>query len=361
MKTISCITIGDKSYIKADLAMPCYDYTYYSYTLSLAVPALALWAFIVPLLLLNQLFKNRKKLKSIKMKIRYGYLYSEYRIFYWEFVKIYEKILLIIIVEYFDSEINIKGLLSLFILGVYYILNSRFQPYIKKFQNQLDRSTALICFATIFTGLYIHDQNSEELMSLGYVIIGLINIIYNLQMIRLIASAFLFKMQKQIDIIKGKLFKITPIFKICFFEFKKPLKTADRWIEVRRLTARYLREKERRKMNNEINDDDESFNLSLNGYDPMLVGIQRKLKLKKSPSRQERKKLLTTEADQCLLESPSITGTQNNQESNSFFNSTGRRLTQKNLRQPEEIKKEKELNEFLADALAKVRLSDYKD
>ena len=80
-------------------------------------------------MILKVLFKNRKKLNEMKIYIRYGYLYLEYKIFYWEFVgECTEKILLIAVVEFYDTKINVKGLLSLLIVGLYFVLNSRLQP-----------------------------------------------------------------------------------------------------------------------------------------------------------------------------------------------------------------------------------------
>ena len=184
--------------------------------------------------------------------------------------------LIIVIVEYFDDQISVKGLLCLLTLGVYYVLNSRFQPYFKKVQNRIDQFTALVCFATIFFGIMIHDQQeSTTFLSAGLSVIMLLNVIYNFMMIRLIAASFLFKMNKQIDQLKKRLRKKLPIIKIFLCEFKKPIKTVHKWIKVRRLTARYLREKERRKFFGDLRELTESFNLSLADYDPKNVGARR--------------------------------------------------------------------------------------
>ena len=108
MKVLTCVTVGDKNYIKDSLVLECYTYDYFLYNFCISLPAVLYWTLFTPLFFLYQLISRRKKLRTLKMQIKYGYLYNEYKLFYWEFVKIYQKIFLIMVVEIFDSESDIN-------------------------------------------------------------------------------------------------------------------------------------------------------------------------------------------------------------------------------------------------------------
>ena len=84
---------------------------------------------------------------------------------------------------------------------------------------------------------------STVIINISLVIILFLNILYNIMMINLIAKAYLFKMDGQIAKVKDKIFSKYPLLKFLCCDFKKPLKTLDKWINLRRLTARYLRER----------------------------------------------------------------------------------------------------------------------
>ena len=56
------------------------------------------------------MFRNKTKLNSNEMRIKYGFLYKEYKInhYYWEFVKIAQKILIIVILSIHSQDYLIK-------------------------------------------------------------------------------------------------------------------------------------------------------------------------------------------------------------------------------------------------------------
>ena len=60
---------------------------------------------------------------SVRMK--FGYFYREYKneIFYWEFIKMYKKILIILILAFYSEDILIKANLTILILIGYNILS----------------------------------------------------------------------------------------------------------------------------------------------------------------------------------------------------------------------------------------------
>jgi hypothetical protein len=57
--------------------------------------------------------------------MKYGFLYKEYKInaFYWELIKIFEKIGIIIILNYYFDDIKVKGILVFMIVCAYSALS----------------------------------------------------------------------------------------------------------------------------------------------------------------------------------------------------------------------------------------------
>ena len=95
IEVLSCKKIGDKYYIQSDYNFECYTDEFYFFTLVLVIPALILWVFLVPGLILIYLIVYRHQLDETKHIIRLGYVYQEYQIYFWEFLKMYQKMLII--------------------------------------------------------------------------------------------------------------------------------------------------------------------------------------------------------------------------------------------------------------------------
>ena len=60
-----------------------------------------MWTVGIPLMIFVQLYRNKDNLNKSYMKLKYGFLYKEYnsKHYYWEFVKIAQKILIIVILS----------------------------------------------------------------------------------------------------------------------------------------------------------------------------------------------------------------------------------------------------------------------
>ena len=75
------------------------------------LPIILVIAVFIPGCFFYRLFKNKDKLHSLKMMRMFSFLYTEYKTgrYYWEFIKMYQKLLLIIISKYYYDHIQIKG------------------------------------------------------------------------------------------------------------------------------------------------------------------------------------------------------------------------------------------------------------
>ena len=83
-----------------------------------------MWTIIIPLVMFIQIFKNKHNLNKSFMRIKYGFIYKEYNTnhYYWEFVKIAQKILIIVILSIHSQDNLIKYHLVLGVNSAYLIL-----------------------------------------------------------------------------------------------------------------------------------------------------------------------------------------------------------------------------------------------
>ncbi len=74
------------------------------------------------------------------MTLYYGLLYKEYTAtgYFWEIIKIYEKIFIVIILNFYSQNIKEKGLLIVLVIGIYGIMSKVSKPYVDHKINKLD-------------------------------------------------------------------------------------------------------------------------------------------------------------------------------------------------------------------------------
>ncbi len=88
------------------------------------MPLLLLWTVGLPGIMYIILRNNRYNLDSNETKLKYGFMYKEYhhRAYFWEFINMYKKIFIMIILNIYSQQIAMKGLLIYFTLTIYVIL-----------------------------------------------------------------------------------------------------------------------------------------------------------------------------------------------------------------------------------------------
>lgn len=113
LSILSCRKVGSSYFMIADMNQKCYTTNFFKYGYTLILPILVLFMFGVPYLLFRLLKRNWSRLMSYPVRVKYGFLYKEYRqkIFYWEFVKMGEKLLIMFFLVYYTEFIKIKGIL----------------------------------------------------------------------------------------------------------------------------------------------------------------------------------------------------------------------------------------------------------
>ena len=248
---LSCQMVANTPYVKADLAYECYteEHTFYSLTFSL--PALLVWAFFLPFIIFYGLYKARHHLEFIEYKIKYGFLYNEYkqRTFYWEFVKMIEKLCITVFLGFFDSQKILKGMLILMTIFFYFWLLLYLKPYKTTELNRIDIASNVICYITIFFAIFCYNNAFPSLLYVSYAIIILMNVAF----IYVVGKKLLVSILKdEIEKLNDNRNQLKKILPCCFFWLspKKIYKTLPLWRKVRKAVLKYLNAKYAKRLKN---------------------------------------------------------------------------------------------------------------
>ena len=144
-------------WLNSALNIRCWDRLHTRYSLIVALPSLILWGTLAPMLALLALISHRNNLISQEMRIRLGFLYTGYELrkYYWEFVILYRKIIVIALVV-FLSNISplVQALAVLFVLIVSLVVQARNLPYVTGTFNELEERGILVSVVTLYCGLF---------------------------------------------------------------------------------------------------------------------------------------------------------------------------------------------------------------
>ena len=151
----------------ASLQVRCWQGRHLTYALAVALPALIIWGIGVPAVILMGLVVQRKKLNNLSVKLRFGYLFKGYKVtkFYWEFIIIYRKLLIIVIATFLSGVARItQALVALYLLLLFLLLHHHSLPYSHPSLNIMEHRSLLVSIATIFFGLFYLDGSLSLVM-----------------------------------------------------------------------------------------------------------------------------------------------------------------------------------------------------
>ena len=162
---LNCKELENGSFwLSSFLNIRCWDSSHLRYVLTVDIPSIVLWAVGLPAICLLYLHRNRGKLALIFMKIRLGFIYNGYNSdkYYWEFIIIYRKILIISISVFFTSvSTYIQALTVLIVIIIAMRLQSKHQPFSLPAMNNLELRGILVGGITIYCGLYSLTQGLD--------------------------------------------------------------------------------------------------------------------------------------------------------------------------------------------------------
>lgn len=146
-----------------------------------AFPSIILWIIGMPLLAFIILFQNRHNLDKDQIKQYLMLLYQGLHksVFYWEFINIFRKVILLILSVVVSSvSINYTAMFSIVILVLIGKAQLILEPYRNHKNNQLEMKAIIAGWMTLYCGVLFH--NDEQGKYKGFMIMAVwLLIIYN--------------------------------------------------------------------------------------------------------------------------------------------------------------------------------------
>ncbi|CAK72636.1 unnamed protein product (macronuclear) [Paramecium tetraurelia] len=170
-------------------------------------PILILYGILIPLFLFLQLNKVKDSLDDKNARTKYSFLYNEYTAesYYWEIIKMLYKLSIILIVNYYEQFILVKGIIIFLIILIYYKLCQQLQPYKLQSISTIDVKTSFLLSVTIICCLLLYAVQQENIMYLNYLIqMIIIFLILALAeaLLHRIFIAYIAKLNLQLDFIR---------------------------------------------------------------------------------------------------------------------------------------------------------------
>ncbi|CAD8198753.1 unnamed protein product [Paramecium octaurelia] len=185
MTLISSRVISGNMYIMANVSYRYDTFKHDQWIAAFGVPGLMLWLIVLPVIFWYICFQGAQqmKLNSIIFRQSWGFFYYEYsrKRYYWEFLKIFYRSLISVLICYFQEEIIVKGILSFIVIYGYYGLTIHFNPYDLRKLNYLDQLSTVVLSLSLVVGVFLYRTiqiNFFGLTYAGYVVIAILNAIF---------------------------------------------------------------------------------------------------------------------------------------------------------------------------------------
>ncbi|KAL4459596.1 hypothetical protein ABPG73_010576, partial [Tetrahymena malaccensis] len=254
-----CSSTSSFSHLVGDHSYSCFTTQHQGYFYFLLLPLFIFWSFIFPLTVIYILRKNSDKLQYIWIKQSYGFLYQEYndKKYFWEFVKIYMKILIMVVVIAFNNDLSLRYVIVIFILFIYFLITLQANPYITKDLNYCDRISNLTIILSVIIDLFLNQSSSSSFVfqQVNQIIIMVINCLFLLLILkRLILKPLPFSYQ-EMNLFQKMIYKLRNSFPTLFsfvqFQPQNPFNIFRNWKRLKLIIQNF---QEMRKSRNLFND-----------------------------------------------------------------------------------------------------------
>ncbi|KAL4440783.1 hypothetical protein ABPG74_013764 [Tetrahymena malaccensis] len=250
---MSCRSIDNKLYIQSDISYECYTDIHKKYIAIVCLPGLILWAFIIPLVILRSLIKNRQNLDNATIRLKYGFLYQDYKNkhFYWEFVRIYTKMIVVAVLSFYGDPYTNKLVIILCLFLIYQVALIKFQPYQMKYFQQLDKTSMIVFVILLIMNIFLYNKPDIVQSQLFYIVLLIIHNGYQFFLLVEVVRAKLSIKYKDIynKFVKNLHVMLPFMKRFLTLQKKIPFKTFRLWMKVKF----FLNECSERRVYNEQN------------------------------------------------------------------------------------------------------------
>ncbi|OMJ71850.1 hypothetical protein SteCoe_29840 [Stentor coeruleus] len=153
-------------YLDQNTAIQCWDTIHTKYSLIIAVPGMITWAVGVPTFLLVIMSKKKRYLYRDNNRVIFGFLFNGYKSsnFYWEFLIMYRKIIIITIAVFMSSSTMLQALTVIILLIISLYLQYSCRPYSQSELNHMETQALFIATVTIYCGLYYLSRSIGDIV-----------------------------------------------------------------------------------------------------------------------------------------------------------------------------------------------------
>ena len=144
-------------WLERDLNQRCWSTQHTRFIQSVGLPSIVVWVIGLPLVCLLYIHRRRIALHSPSVQMQYSFLYKGYQRnrYYWEFVILYRKITLVMVLVFlasYSAAIQAQTILAILLFSV--IFQIYIQPFNISIMNSLEAKSILASAVTIYCGLY---------------------------------------------------------------------------------------------------------------------------------------------------------------------------------------------------------------
>ncbi|EWS74812.1 transmembrane protein, putative (macronuclear) [Tetrahymena thermophila SB210] len=219
---LSCRQIGNNRYIQYNVLYTCYTDEHIQWSLSLILPILLIITLIIPGFMMYKVYKSKD---SILQRKNYMFIIGEYemndkrKVWYWEFIKMYMKLIIMSILIIYEYSIPNKILFTLLVVALYGFFLVKVHPYSEQLYNKIDIYSTFVLTASIYLAFITYENKDNYYWSLcSIIIIGIINTAFLIWCFKKLAYAYIPIVQKTYFQFKFLCFKLSPFQ--CFYTKK---------------------------------------------------------------------------------------------------------------------------------------------
>ncbi|EWS71712.1 transmembrane protein, putative (macronuclear) [Tetrahymena thermophila SB210] len=216
LSVMACREIDNQKYILADITYSCYTKTHIQYIFTICIPGLLLWAVILPVLIIKKLSKNKNNLENSNIRIPYGFLYQDYKqqYYYWEFVRSYLKIIIIVIMNFYGDPYNNKLVIAAVLFLLYLVLLQKAKPYNMIYYQQVDKRSMVVLIIIILMNIFLYNKPDIIQQQLFYIIVlGIDNLYQAYLVFEVVKNKLIIIYKYQIRSLKLQLLEYFPMLK----------------------------------------------------------------------------------------------------------------------------------------------------
>ena len=145
------------SYLSVNYSVKCWDQRYIQYALFVVTPSIIMWTLAVPAFILILMIKRQRFLNREKNRLIFGFLFNGFRKvrFYWEFVILYRKVVIIAIsVFMYSVSLSVQALTILSVLTASSFFHYKLKPYRSVELNAMENEAMITATLTLYCGLF---------------------------------------------------------------------------------------------------------------------------------------------------------------------------------------------------------------